>query len=254
MKLTTIILTFNEERNIAACIRTVDPVSDEVLIVDSGSTDSTTEIANGLGCRVLVNAFNGYSEQRNFALSIVPEGWVLMIDADERLDDQLERSIRNLLCDSKGGEPYKVYKIPRKNYLWGRWLKHSTYPDYQVRLFQVGQGFFYKNLLHEELEVGLAEIGNLDGALLHYQNADVGKIIEKLNRYTVFEAIEIINRQESFLSIKLIYQPIRRFISGYFIKLGVMDGWRGLIWVGLTSIYEFVKYAKAIELNRSENG
>jgi glycosyltransferase involved in cell wall biosynthesis len=251
MKITAIIITYNEEKNIKNCLSSLLHIADKIIVVDSGSTDQTVEIARSFNCEIFFNKFKDFCTQRNYAVDLVESGWILMLDADERIDEDLTNSIISFKKTSPTDSGIQIYKIARKNYLWGKWLKHVIYPDYQFRFFNSDKELRYKNTLHEELDFNGHTIGKMQGYILHYQNTNIFKIIDKCNKYTDYEAKIILNNSHNFLKIKMISIPILRFIYGYFLKLGLLDGWRGLLWVCLTSVYDFMKYSKALELKNN---
>lgn len=248
LTLTAVILTMNEEINIRQCVESVRSVATDILVIDSESLDQTVVIAESLGCRVIQHRFSGFAAQRSVALDYCECDWVLMIDADERLDEELIRSIQRLL-----GEPPKetVFKMDRKNIIWNKWLKYSCGKDYQIRLFKNRAGFQYCDQeIHEKLDVSGRTVGVLKGYLIHRDQGGLEHFIKKMNHYTDLEACEILKNPPRFVLLKMFVAPCIIFIRRYIRSLGFLDGIRGFVFSLLASFYGFVKYLKVYEVTK----
>ncbi|MEK6557617.1 MAG: glycosyltransferase family 2 protein [Candidatus Margulisiibacteriota bacterium] len=243
--LTVVILTMNEEKNIRQCVESVRPVATDILVFDSGSQDRTVAIAESLRCRVVHQPFSGFASQRNAAREHCEGDWILMIDADERLDEELIRSIQNLLNDLP---KETVFKLDRKNIIWNKWLKYSCGKDYQIRLFKNHTGFRYcEQEIHEKLDVMGRTVGVLSGYLIHRDQGGLVHFINKLNHYTDLEASEILKDPPRLIFLRMFVAPCVIFFRRYIRSLGFLDGLRGFLLSLLASFYGFVKYFKVYE-------
>lgn len=240
--ISVIIITKNEERNIAACLESVQ-WADEIVVVDSGSTDKTAEIARGRGAQVFVNQWPGYGAQKNFAVEHASNEWILSVDADEIVTPELRDEIRAVVKASAG---CAAFRIPRQLVFQGRFLRWGgCYPNYQLRLFRKGFARYNDALVHEKLIVNGA-ISRLKGSLLHYSYDDLADYIKRFNLYTSLIAREKFAKNTKFYLWHYFRFPLR-FVKTYFIKLGFLDGQAGLDWALLSSFYDLVKYMKLKE-------
>lgn len=236
--LSAIIITKNEEENIARCLESLSFV-DEIVVVDSGSTDGTLEIAKKYKANIFKRKFDDFSSQRNFAISKAQGNWILSLDADEEISEELALEIKNAI----ESEVYNGYLIPRKNIIFGKEIKHTRWsPDKHIWLFKKGKGKF-ANLLHEEVEVE-GKVGELSNAKIHHSHKNVSQFLEMTNAYTEYESE---SNQRSFSFIALFFFPLRSFFGRYIIKQGFRDGWRGFVLSYLRAIYQFLTYAKQWE-------
>ncbi len=252
-KLSVIVITRNEERNLAECLSTAE-WADEIVVVDSASEDKTVEIARRFTKKVYARPWEGYAAAKNFALKKCTGDWVLWIDADERLTKELVDEIQAKV--SKEDEPLVAFEFPRKAYFLGRWIKHcGWYPGYVVRLFRRNAGLFSDSKVHEYLEVN-GKVGRLQHDLLHYTDPNLWHYFEKFNRYTTLAAEGLADGGSRFRLSQLLVHPGWVFIRMYIIKRGFLDGVEGFILSVLSSCYVFTKYAKLWELttrNRRSN-
>jgi glycosyltransferase involved in cell wall biosynthesis len=267
--ISVLILTFNEERNIADCLDSV-AWSDDVLVLDSFSTDDTCELANRKGARVLQNRFVTFADQRNFGLvhGQFKHEWVLHLDADERVTAELRDEMRQAV---QGGV-LEAYQMPSRMMFQGRWLKHSgLYPWYQVRLGKRTRLSFVQAGHGQREQLPADKIGTLKSPLLHYSfSKGIHDWIEKHNRYSTDEAVHFLQNGASravdwpgllsfsdrqrrrralkHLSFHLPFRPTLRFLYMYFLKLGFLDGRPGLTYCQLLSTYEYMITLKIREL------
>ena len=241
MKISATIITYNEERNISRAIESLRCV-DEIVVVDSGSSDRTVEIAAKLGARVIDRAWEGYSSQKNFAADQANHDWILSIDADEALSELLEAEIWRL---KKNGPTHDAYAMPRLAQYLGRWILHSGwYPDRKVRLYHRRKATWTGDFVHETLSVSGRTAG-LEAKLLHFTCDSLSEHLRTLDRYTTLAAEQLIEQRRWITFWHLFFRPWWEFFRTYFLKRGFLDGAEGLAIAWLGAIYQFLKYAKA---------
>jgi glycosyltransferase involved in cell wall biosynthesis len=241
VKISATIITLNEERNIARAIESLRCV-DEILVVDSGSTDRTVEIASKLGARVLESGWPGYANQKNFAAAQSAHDWILSLDADESLSEALEAEIWHL---KKSGASCDAYTMPRLAQYLGRWIRHSGwYPDRKVRLYDRRKSNWEGAYVHESVKVD-GKIGHLQSNLLHFTCDSLSEHLRTMDRYTTLAAEQLLSQGEKVSWSRLILEPPWTFFRTYFLKLGFMDGVEGLAIANMAALYNFLKYAKA---------
>ena len=241
MKITATIITLNEERHIARSIESLR-CCDEILVVDSGSVDRTTELASKLGARVVESPWPGYAAQKNFAAEQARHDWILSIDADEALSESLEGEIWNL---KKKGPGYDAYTMPRLAQYLGRWILHcGWYPDRKVRLYHRAKANWTGNFVHESVEVN-GRIGHLESNLLHFTCDSLSEHLKTMDRYTTLAAEELVSRKQKILLRNMILDPAWTFAKTYIIQRGFQDGLEGLTIAYMAALYTFLKYAKA---------
>jgi glycosyltransferase involved in cell wall biosynthesis len=254
-KLSVAIITFNEEANIR---RTLESVkwADEIIVVDSGSTDKTSAICREYTDKVMHQAWLGFSRQKNLAIENTSHDWVLSLDADEPIEPALAEEIRGIISspDSLDG-----YRIPRKTFFLGKQMRHGGwYPDYNLRLFRRGKGKFEDRAVHEAIKVD-GTIGNTRHALFHYAYPDLASYLSSINKYSSL-AVSVMAEKgiDGFKAgwVNILCRPVLTFLLKYFIRLGFLDGKRGLVLNLFHSYYVFAKYAKAWEwrVNNSAKG
>jgi glycosyltransferase involved in cell wall biosynthesis len=244
--LSVIVITKNEERNIAECLDSVR-WAQEIVVVDGGSDDKTLELAKKYTQKVYVKPWEGYAASKNFALQQCTGEWVLWLDADERITRELGQEVQSVTGQQP--TPFAAYEIPRRAFFLGRWIRHSGwYPGYVTRLFKRGSGHFSDHKVHERLEFD-GQVGRLRFDLLHYTDPNLWHYFDKFNRYTTLAADEMAERQTTFRMSQLIVRPVWVFVRMYFIKMGFMDGIQGFILSVLSGCYVFTKYAKLWELS-----
>lgn len=243
-----VIITRNAASHIEACLQSV-AFADEILIVDSGSTDATLEIARRHGARVLHQDWLGYGKQKEFAARQAKNGWVLSIDADERVSEELRASIQEALVVPR----FHACRMARRNRFMGRWLRHGEgYPDWSLRLYHRGHAHWSDDPVHEKLEMD-GKIITLHGDLLHESEQGIADYLEKQNRYTTLAAEELYRAGRRANPLKLLLSPVFRFIKFYVVRLGFLDGVPGLVHIAIGCFNSFCKYAKLIELHRRES-
>lgn len=240
MKISATIITFNEERNIARAIESLR-CCDEIVVVDSGSTDRTMEIAEKLGAHVVEAPWPGYSQQKNAASELAANDWILSVDADESLSEALEAEIWQI---KKSGPKHDAYTMPRLAQYLGRWILHSGwYPDRKVRLFDRRKAKWVGDYVHESVKVD-GSVGHLESNLLHFTCDSLSEHLRTLDRYTTLAAEQMIEQKEEVGWPRLVFDPLWTFFRTYFLKLGFLDGVEGLCIAYMAAFYNFVKYAK----------
>jgi glycosyltransferase involved in cell wall biosynthesis len=245
-KLSVAIITHNEEKNIR---RTLESVkwAEEIVVFDSGSTDRTVAICREYTDKVIHQDWPGFARQKNAAINRTSGDWVLSLDADEPVEPALAEEIRDII--SRPG-PFDGYRIPRKTFFLGEQVRYGGwYPDYNLRLFRRGKGRFEERVVHEAIKVQ-GRVGSTRHALLHYAYPDLASYMSSINKYSSLAVTVMADRGISdFRSgwINILFRPVFTFILKYFVRLGFLDGKRGLILNMFHSYYVFAKYAKAWE-------
>jgi glycosyltransferase involved in cell wall biosynthesis len=264
--LSVVVITHNEEANIARTLESVKPlVADgkgEIIIVDSGSTDRTVEIAKSFGAKVFVEEWKGYAAQKNSAIDKAVGDWILSLDADESVNPTAVQVIQRILGpDSDVYEGVAGCWLSRKNYFLGRWIRHGGfYPDKKLRLFRRGRGRFEGRAVHETvavegrteraLEMDFVMGGEI--ALEHHSYPTLSDYIDHMNRYSSLGAeMAVADGRHGFSIINVVVRPAATFIYNYFFRLGFLDGREGLLLHLYHAVYVSWKYAKAWELSRS---
>jgi len=290
--LSIVIITHNEEANIGRTLASVQSlVADgkgEIIVVDSGSTDRTVEIAKSYGAKVFIEKWKGYAAQKNSAIDKASGDWILSLDADEEVEqglsnefavlwqsagldqasrlDHLER-IRYVFTRQTWRESRQVakqkgmsdssyfvaisgFRIPRKNFFLGRWIKHGGFwPDPKLRLFRKGAARFEKRLVHEDAMLSEGVSGQLQHALLHHSYPTLADYIDHMNRYSSLGAEMVIAKGHGGFSVfNIVLRPLATFIYNYFFRLGFLDGREGLLLHLYHAVYVSWKYAKAWEI------
>jgi len=246
------VITLNEADRIDACLRSL-AWCEEILVVDSHSTDATRDRAAALGARVIERDWPGHAAQKEFAVRAAAHDWVLCIDADERLSDALREEIAALRADGIGS--VAGWSMPRRSAYLGRWIRHGTwYPDRSVRLFDRRRGRFAANPdydLHEHVEVD-GPTGTLRADLLHLPYRSLSEHLQTIDSYTTIMARGLQQRGRRARPRDLVLHPWARFAQFYILKAGFLDGWRGLLLAYLAAHYVRLKYAKLLALQRGE--
>jgi glycosyltransferase involved in cell wall biosynthesis len=278
--LSVVIITYNEEANIGSTLASVQSlVADgkgEVIVVDSGSTDRTVEIAKSFGANVFVEQWKGYAAQKNSAIDKAEGDWILSLDADEELGlglageidgamhgrlgvDATERDSLGVIEEVMAMEEAQArdeaafpvgFAIPRKNFFLGRWIKHGGFwPDPKLRLFCRSAARFEERLVHEDAELIEGKSGRLQHPLLHHSYPTLSDYIDHMNRYSSLGAeMAVAKGVSAFNLLNIVVRPLATFIYNYFFRLGFLDGREGLLLHLYHAVYVSWKYAKAWEL------
>jgi glycosyltransferase involved in cell wall biosynthesis len=241
MKISAAIITFNEERNISRVLESLR-CCDEIVVVDSGSTDRTVELATKLGARVLESAWRGYAGQKNYASERCQYDWILSLDADEALSEALEGEIWQI---KKNGPRFDAYTMPRMAQYLGRWILHSGwYPDRKVRLFDRRRAKWVGDFVHESVQVD-GRVGNLKSSILHFTCSSLSEHLKTMDRYTTLAAEQLVDQNKAIGWRHLALDPPWTFFQTYVLKRGFLDGAEGLAIAYMAALYNFLKYAKA---------
>ncbi len=244
-KISVVINTLNEEKNLPKALASVRQLADEVIVVDAMSTDRTVEIAKKTGAKVYryTKPVRYVEPVRNFAIGKAKSEWILILDADEELTSNLSRELKKIT--KKPDADY--YRLPRKNIIFGKWIKHSRWwPDYNIRFFKKGS-VLWSEIIHSVPEThgkGLDLPPEENLAILHYHYVSIEQYIERMNRYTTEHAKLLITEGYKLSWKDLIKKPTNEFLSRYFQGEGYKDGLHGLTLAGLQALSEFVLYLK----------
>ncbi|MBB5057714.1 glycosyltransferase involved in cell wall biosynthesis [Granulicella aggregans] len=251
VRISVALIVKNEEANLA---RTLESIrwADEMVVVDSGSTDGSVEIARAMGARVIEQEWLGFAAQKNFAISQCGGEWVLSLDADEAVDEELRGEIARVVS---GPDGCQALYVNRKNYFLGRWIRHAGfYPDAKLRLFRKGVVWFEERAVHESMKFdGPTE--KLKGNLLHYAYPTLESYFEHMNRYSSLGASEAAkNGRRAGLIADVVLRPALTFVYNYGIRLGFLDGREGLLLNLFHAFYVSSKYAKLWALGAGRTG
>lgn len=284
--LSVVLITYNEEANLARTLESVKPLvsgrQGEIIVVDSGSTDRTVEIAKSLGAKVFVEPWKGYAAQKNSGIEKAIGDWILSLDADEELDGQLQQGLLQTLesleradrlrrqadvpplmmqgarrevedCIGVKDQELGGFRIARKNEFLGRWIKHGGFwPDLKLRLFRRGCGRFEERAVHETAKVNGCTGTLRHGAILHHCYPTLSDYIDRMNRYSSLGAEPVVARSRAgFSVINIVIRPWLTFAYNYLLRLGFLDGREGLLLHLYHAVYVSWKYAKAWESGRS---
>jgi len=244
-KISLIVITRNEEELIGQCLKSAAAFCDELIVVDSFSTDRTVEIARSLGARVFERPFDGYIAQKQFALEQAGGEWIFSLDADEQATWELGREIRAALS---GPQSAAGYRIRRVLYHLGHYYTRGLYPDWHLRLFRRERARFGGHEPHASVQVDGDEAGvvaRLDAPILHFSYRDVADHVATINRLSSQAAAE--GEPGAFTVVKMIANPAWRFVNFYFLRGGFREGGRGLYAAMSAAFYVFLKYAKRYE-------
>jgi len=246
MPLSVAIITRNAANQLERCLASV-AFAEEIVVVDSGSTDGTVELAARRGARVVRKEWLGFGAQKQFAVDAASHDWVLCLDADECLSTELREAIVAELKAPRGF----VYAVPRRNRFLGRWLKHGEgYPDWNVRLFHRGHARWGNEPVHEKIATR-SPVLRLRGDLLHDSAETLEKYLDKQNRYTSLQAESLRAAGRRTNACQLVLSPVLRFVKFYLWRLGFLDGVPGLVHIAIGCMNSFNKYAKLKALERA---
>jgi glycosyltransferase involved in cell wall biosynthesis len=245
IKFSILLPTYNCEKTIEQTLASIK-WSDEILVVDSFSNDSTLDIVKEYGVNVIQHEYINSARQKNWALQYCTHDWVFQIDSDEILEEMAETIIRDAI--NNAGENTHCFKMSRKNHVLGKWVKYGgLYPDWEYRLFRKKYGKWWDREVHSRIVVS-GKIGILDTHLIHHGMPNISKQLSNLNRYTRYEADELKKRNIKFSFVKWILGPVYIFMRRYFLLQGFRDGWRGLFLAVYASLYIFLSHSKLLEI------
>jgi len=244
--LSVAIITKDEAENLPACLESVR-FADQVVVVDSDSTDDTVKIASNFGCDVFIEKWRGFGRQKQFAIDKCKHRWVLVLDADERIPPETAMAIGDIV--SKGSENVAGYSFPRNNWFQGRWIKHLWGGDRIVRLFQKDLGRMTSATVHESVEVS-GHVEALDVPIEHFTESNLSRILIKIDHYSTLGAQEAFDEGRKATVWSAIFRAEWAFFQNYFLKLGILDGPQGLTLSITDAVNKFFKYAKLTELHK----
>jgi glycosyltransferase involved in cell wall biosynthesis len=247
-KLSVVIITFNEEKNIERCLLSVKDIADEIVVVDSLSTDSTKTICQKYAVRFIEQPFLGYTEQKNFASQLANFDLVLSLDADEALDETLANSIAGVKINwDKDG-----YFMNRVTNYCGKWIRHGAwYPDKKLRLWKKSKGAWAGVAIHEHFQITPgSETGFLKGDILHYSYESIEAHVAQFNKFTSLSAIEMNEAGIKASIFKIYLSPLVNFLKGFFLRLGFLDGYYGTMICFFNAFATYTKYLKLRQLNK----
>ncbi|HEX4485751.1 MAG TPA: glycosyltransferase family 2 protein [Terriglobales bacterium] len=282
MQISVVIVTHNEEANLARTLASVKAIASEIIVVDSGSTDRTAEIAKSQGAKVFVEEWKGYAAQKNSAIEKATGDWILSLDADEEVEVPLAEAIIATLesiervkqlsrqqdahhfmvqnasaeigkyLDGNANPKLSGFSLSRKNHFLGRWIKHGGFwPDPKLRLFRRRAGKFEDRSVHETVKIEGETAHINQGALVHHSYPTLSEYIEHMNRYSSLGAEMVVaNGGQKFPVLNIVFRPLFTFLYNYIFRGGFLDGREGLLLHIYHSIYVSWKYAKAWELSR----
>ncbi|MEI6124566.1 MAG: glycosyltransferase family 2 protein [Bacteroidota bacterium] len=250
IKLSVVIITFNEERNIARCIDSVKSIADDIVIIDSFSTDTTQEICLSHGVRFIQHPFQGHIEQKNWALTQAHFPHVLSLDADEALNQTLQQAI----LDAKTHWQHDGYSMNRLTNYCGKWIRHSSwYPDKKLRLWDSRKGKWGGTNPHDKYELeNPSSIGYLKGDILHYSYYTLKDHLNQVNKFTEIAAHAYFAKGKKASFIKLLFSPCLKFFKMYVLYLGFLDGFEGFLIARISSHAVFLKYGKLRQLYKAK--
>jgi len=250
MSVSVCIITLNEERNLGRTLKSVKDFADEIIVVDSGSTDATASIAQSFGAKVFLEPWKGFARQKNSSLEKASCVWILSLDADEEVSAELAASIQSLMKPDQPPQ-FEGYTMNRRNLYFGRWIKRAGYyPDPKLRLVKRGAAEFELRDVHEDMKM-TAPLGHLKGDLIHHAYPTLESFIEHANRYSSLGAGMVVReRKVGFSFINIVVRPMVRFLWSYIFRGGFLDGREGLLVLMTHAAYVSWKYAKAWEMSR----
>ena len=245
-RLSATIITRDEEHNIAEALKSLSWV-DEIVVIDSGSTDRTVEICRKYTDRVYYRDWSGYVDQKNYAVDRASHDWIFSLDADERAGPELQAEIIKLRSQ---GFQYAGYRIPRVAFFMGRWIRHGDwYPDYQLRLFDRRRGRWEGGRVHESVQIR-GDAGMLGGEIQHFTYRRLSDYLRRLETYSTLAAADYDQKGRRFSPLGLMANPFLAFLRGYIFKRGFLDGTPGLMVAVLGAVSVYFKYAKLFEMQQ----
>ncbi len=250
MKLSVVIITYNEEENIARCLDSVKTVADEIVVVDSFSKDRTKEICLSYGVRFSEHVFQGHIEQKNYAASLASFDYVLSLDADEALCPTLTKAV----LEAKQNFSFDGYYMNRMTNYLGKWIRHgSWYPDRKLRLWNRQKGRWGGQNPHDKYEMNEdCKIGFLKGDILHYSYNSIEGHIRQFDKFTSISAVHLHNEGKKATLFKVFFSPLTNFFKGFFLRLAFLDGYYGILICIINAFATYMKYVKLRELNKGK--
>ena len=247
-KISAVIITLNEEENIERCLSSIADIVDEIIVLDSFSSDSTEEICRSFNVNFYQKEFIDYSSAKNYANSLSKYDYILSIDADEEISPELKRTIQK----ERGQLTFDGYYVNRRTNYCGQWIRYcGWYPDRKLRLWKRSKGN-WSGIVHETLEMSSSNTKLLAGDLLHYSYPTVESHFKRINHFSTLSANELFLQGKKSSVFKMIINPMAKFIKKYFLQLGILEGYYGLTICTLSAYSTFFKYAKLMALTKNE--
>lgn len=248
-KISACIISFNEEKKIEDCLKSLVNIADEIIVVDSNSTDNTLNIARKYTDKIILQDFLGFIEQKNFAIEQAEHDWILSLDCDERLSPELQAAIVSIKTNIENAD---AYRMPRKTFYIYRWLNHCWYPDFKIRLFNKSTAYWGGTNPHDHIVCSGNNIKTLHGDIYHYSFDSISDHLKTIDKFTEIGAKELIKKNKKFNIFSPLTHATWTFIKLYFIKRGFMDGFAGITVSMLSFMHVFVKYSKAIIMRKQK--
>ncbi len=246
-KISATIITKNEEKNIERCLKSLNWV-DEIIVVDSGSTDKTIDICRKYNCKIIETEWLGFGKTKKFAVNSASNNWIFSIDSDEEVTSELEAEIKNILVNPT----HNGYKIKRKSFYLGKMINHSGWEsDFPLRLFNREYGNFNEKDIHESVIVE-GEVRKIESNLLHYTYPTISSHLSRINRYSDIQAKELKKNGKHYSLFIVLFFGLNKFLKMYVLKLGFLDGKEGLILCCNSAYGVYLKYLKLWALNRKD--
>lgn len=246
-KISVAIITKNEEDRIEDCLKTL-AFADEIVVVDSESTDKTVEIAKKYGCNVYVEKLEGFGQQKNKAIKKCTHQWILILDADERIPKETSDKIEQILLNPDAD----AYSFPRKNYFKDKWIRYSNWwPDRVIRLFSINKATMKDLLVHESLTT-TGKVIDLDTPIIHKSVRSIEHILQKVNFYSSLGAQNLFMEGKKVSIITVFLKTLAAFFKLYILKRGFLDGYEGFVISYSHAVYTCFKYLKLIELQKND--
>jgi glycosyltransferase involved in cell wall biosynthesis len=253
VKISLIIITFNEEENIERCIDSAEGLVDEIVVVDSFSTDQTQALCRKKNVRLIMNAFEGYIAQKNFALAQASHDWILSLDADEALSETLKGNLVGL--KNQSSLLVQAYQMNRLTNYCGKWIRHTDwYPDKKIRFFDKNYARFGGKDPHDMVVLyPQAKFQHIKGDILHYSYHSISQHIGQLNRFTDIGAKVALEAGKRANIFVIFGSPIVKFFQSYVLRLGFLDGYYGFVVCAISAFARFTKYIKLKQLQARAN-
>jgi glycosyltransferase involved in cell wall biosynthesis len=247
MKISVAIITKNEEEMLVKTLSAVQSLADEIVIVDSLSTDKTKEIALSFGARFFEKEWQGFSAQKNYLIDQCKGDWILLIDADEVLSEDLIKETKQAISS----ETHEIYEFLFHSYCYGKLVRYGGWSGfYKIRLFKNGVARFGSERVHEKFIYDQSHsVGKLKSPLQHYTYLTMDETINKMNSYSTASSMDAFSKGKRSSIIKIIFSPLLMFLKSYLLKGGILDGFRGFVLAIVNAIYHFLKYSKLYLLN-----
>lgn len=251
VSISAFVITKNEAAKIGACLASLSFV-DEIVVVDDFSTDSTPEICRSHGVSFHQHRFTGFKDQKSHAMSLVRNDWVLELDADERVSDEMREAI--LTLDAEKLSRFGCFQFKRKTRFWGKWIRRASfYPDYKPRLYNRVGGRWSDGNVHERF-IAAGAVGKLGGDIMHEQDLDLYTYFQRTARYSDLSAADYFARGRKARWHQVTVRPVTTFLNRYIIRLGILEGWHGFVISAMGGIGTFIKYMKLYELEKKSKG